>query len=101
MAGEELLENPGLHRIGILELIDQRRGETLARGCHERIAAAAVQRVAQPREQIVEGQNVALDFALLERGRRPREELALERRLPACARRGELAARGEERVPRR
>ena len=63
-----------LHRVGVLEFVDQRRVIFFTDGFREGRAAGRRECVVEPREQVVEGENVAEEFALLQLGARPGEK---------------------------
>lgn len=48
------IENPVLHRIGILELIDHRQRKLLPDGSSQALTARAVERGIQPGQQVIE-----------------------------------------------
>ncbi len=64
-----------MHRVGILEFVDQRGVIFFPDRFRQLRAAGRGEGVVEPRQEIVEGENVAENFAFLELGARPGEEL--------------------------
>ena len=98
-ASERPVEYLVLHAVGILKLVDQRRAITRAELARERLSVRAVERVAQPCEQVVVSQRIPPRLALRHLAPGERDELVREPVHETGRERSEVFAEIEERVP--